>query len=209
MSWLQRLKQQLTGQNLEFDAVKEAVEAMEHGSSFATDEVDGLMQAFRDQRDILRGRIGSYPGDAVNAKDWLDGVGLGHLAVRFAEVLEQAELFEAEFLARELAVNIGCIVEGHYHHVIGPRMVALIRASDRVDRPQHAEALCDAVAGDFMWILAANIEQSTPPTPEDAISIWSLKCALEREAAMTSPPAREFNADDAATVLARVPTGDE
>jgi hypothetical protein len=197
------------GDSLHYDEATAAVDALaaadvgDDAVTFATATLDFLTE----QRDILRKRIGEYPGNAVNAKDWLDGVGLGHQAVRLGDLLMDWGRFDLEERARDLAVNIGCIVEGHYHHVIGPRMVQAIRCADRLGKIARVRALCDAVVADFTWILEERLDDEDDLSPEEAYSIWSLQVALQREAELDDPPQRRYDAAVAAHVLERAPRG--
>jgi hypothetical protein len=128
----------------------------------------------------VQGQANDYPANPIRGDVWMDGAMLGHLAEGLAEGLKQRRLTELEEAAHTLHCMAVLAVQSHYHHIVGPAMLARAECNERLDRHEFAVLLYTAVIDDFSWLLDDCGEEQWPLSDDQRLSLECLQYALER-----------------------------
>jgi len=199
----------MTDDELDFQGTQERVGRLrdawsaEHDAEALAEEGPALLQWLERQRVTLKRLAAGYPDTAINAAVLLEGVGLANQAEGAAKLFAEARLVELEESARGICVNMTCAVQGHHHHVVGPRMLAFLACLVRQDRMEQSLAVTDAIVTDFGWIGREWADREDGPGDEDRISLMVLRQALELQAEHRGDPAIRKRIDRIAKVLGR------
>jgi len=114
-----------------------------------------------------------------SSRDYFDGVKLGELASKIALRLRSRELLSIEDIALRIQLKALLQVQGHYHHIIGPAMLAHCEVLEKLGQNQEAQENYDCIISDFSWFLDEYDNSNEIDYDEDIISIKSLHKALE------------------------------
>lgn len=128
----------------------------------------------------MQDKANDYPSNPITADVWLDGALLGPMAEGLASLLNQRGLTDLEEKAQTLRCMAVLAVQSHYHHIVGPAMVARAECNERLGNVQLAGQLYQAVVADFAWIVDEWGETDEAPTDEDRYSLQCLSLAISR-----------------------------
>ncbi len=159
--------------------VGDPIEARDHGLD--------VLRFLDNQAKVLSANANDYPENPTTADIFMDGVGLANQAEIAAAIFRIHDAAEFELHATRICANMTCSVQGHYHHVVGPRMVAFMDCLLRQDDVATALAVSEAIVADFDWILEDWEAEMQAPTDEDRISLESLQSALELQSIHGKP----------------------
>ncbi len=199
----------MTDGDLDLPGTRERVDRLRHAWSTDHDaealETEGpaLLQWLERQRVTLKRLAAGYPETAIDAEVLTEGIELAAQAEAAAEVFAEAKLIELEESTRGLCVNMTCAVQGHLHHVVGPRMLSFLACLVRQDRVEQSLAVTDAIVVDFGWILRDWADREDGPGDDDRISLLVLRQALELQAEHRKDPGIRDRIDRVAQVLGR------
>jgi hypothetical protein len=121
-----------------------------------------------------------YPANPISADVWLNGAMLGPMAESLADLLDQRGLHDLEEQAHCLRCMAVLSVQSHYHHLVGPAMLARAECNERLGNPDLAVQIYQAVIGDFSWFVEQGESEPDAPSDEDRISLECLAQALDR-----------------------------
>lgn len=192
----------LEGTRERVDRLRDAWSA-DHGVEALEEEGPALLQWLERQRVTLKGLAAGYPDTAIDAVVLTDGIELANQAESAAELFAEAKLVELEEPARGLCVNMTCAVQGHLHHVVGPRMLSFLACLVRQDRVEQSLAVAEAIVVDFGWIGRDWADREDGPGDEDRISLLVLRQALELQSEHQGNPGLRKRIDRIAQVLGR------
>lgn len=169
-----------------FDDIKPDVERL-LGESFATEEdkrtnnerVVSVFERLQSEIERIKVEANGYPAATISAEVWLDGAGYAELCRKLFEHFRSADWLDREENASALWARATLAVCSHYHHLVGPAMLANADCHERLGNNDHAAAMYRAVIADFRMFLEDDYtEQSLGD--EERIAIDALKSAAHR-----------------------------
>lgn len=120
---------------------------------------------------------GGSSDQAINAKTWMDGYSAREWARTLADWYERAKLDGGELQMRFVRCKITNSIMNHYPHEVGPDMVSVGKALEKVGMVEKARMFYMPIATDFIPILTefedANGELDL--SVENKISLWALR----------------------------------
>lgn len=144
------------------------------------DEVTSVMKFLWEQTNILFDRMQSFQGSEVRSgQDYFYGVELGRLSQQLADYFEGKNDQRRE-MALRIRLKAILQVQSHYHHIIGPSMLAHSDVLERLGRTDEALDCYHCVISDFLWLIDDYEDNEEVPYEEDIISLESLLAALMR-----------------------------
>lgn len=166
------------------DAVKDAIRRFENQPADAS-EAD-LREAARHALKTLHAECvrvqeaaGDYPANAITADVWMDGANLGLFAEGFASLLKDRGLIDFEEKAHTLRCMAVLAVQGHYHHIVGPAMLARAECNERLGNAEFASRLHQAVVADFAWLADEASDAEDAPAGDDRAALECLAEAIQ------------------------------
>ncbi|RVU86040.1 hypothetical protein EOL70_00915 [Leucothrix sargassi] len=114
--------------------------------------------------------------------NWLEGAGIANCAAEVAGKLEGMDLLELEFRSTNVWVGAVLAVCSHYHHLVGPAMIADAKIAERKGNSDRVKQVCHAVIQDFEVVLSSCEGRKLKPQEEhdDYTSLKSLEYALNK-----------------------------
>ncbi len=169
---------------MNLDPVKSAIEDFarrppESSEPELREAAMGTLKALHRECLRVQDNANDYPSNTIRADVWLDGAVLGPMAEGLAALLNQRGLYDLEEKAQALRCMAVLAVQGHYHHVVGPAMLARAECNERLGNTQLASQLYQAVIADFAWIVDEWEATGEAPTDEDRCSLQCLSRAIE------------------------------
>ena len=152
------------------------------------------------EREIKAVRRQDYPENPVSGIVLINGMGCVDLASALAYHFRAAGWLECEENASALWVKAALAAFSHYHHVVGPAMLANADCHERLGHTEHAMHMYIAVLGDFAFIVEEWSDESGPPNEESRVALESLRAAALR---LLSNGIHEFEGGDVQTILLR------
>ncbi|MFM7200688.1 MAG: hypothetical protein ACKO6N_07840 [Myxococcota bacterium] len=128
----------------------------------------------------VRQQANGYPANPISALVWMNGAGYGNLACALTLHFRDAGWLKCEEKASALWVKAILSVCSHYHHLVGPAMLANADCHDRLGNAERATKMYGAIVMDFACIANIWRDESEPPSDEDRIALESLQTANER-----------------------------
>jgi hypothetical protein len=165
------------------------------------DAVYAALQAVDTHLNDIKDRANGYPRAPIDGAVWFAGRRMIDLTERLTLHFRAAGWLRKEFLASWLWGKATLAVCAHYHHMVGPAMLACADCHERLGEPAEAIDRYEAVIGDFMFLLDEWEPETLAPAGDDRAAIECLRHAAERVLALD--PARS-NADAMRAVLLRI-----
>lgn len=128
----------------------------------------------------IRKQANGYPANPISALVWMNGAGFGNLACVLTKHFQKAGWLKREENASALWAKVTLSVCSHYHHMVGPAMLANADCNDRLGNIDRATEMYGGVVKDFSFITADWVTETDSPQNEDRIALESLLTALER-----------------------------
>jgi len=126
----------------------------------------------------VKKQASGYPGNgSINAIVWFDGFTLANYCKNLADFLSTKDFLNEQLQATGLWVKATLSVCSHYHHMVGPAMIAYAEVNEHAGNKEVAKAYCAAVFKDFKCILKSAEEKGAKPVGDDLIALQSLKSA--------------------------------
>ncbi len=173
----------------QFDAIKPDVEkllATPVDSDADRDAVDeqvvAVLERLNDEINRIRRAAKGYPKrGGMAATDWMEGVGFADLSCALYEHFERSGWLQRAENASALWAKAVLAVCSHYHHMVGPAMLANADCQERLGNVDRATHMYRAVVGDFEFLLDDYTEGETVELDEDSrTAIESLDTAVSR-----------------------------
>lgn len=130
--------------------------------------------------EIVRQRANGYPANPISAAMWFDGVDYGNFADALTHHFWNVGWLEREENASALWAKAMLAVCSHYHHMVGPAMLANADCHDRLGNVDRATQMYGAVVKDFTCIVDYWANKTDMPTKENRLALESLLFATER-----------------------------
>lgn len=144
-------------------------------------QVLAVLQQLEAEIERVRLQAGDYPANPIAANVWLDGAGYANLSWALTHHFKQSGWLKQEHNASLLWAKATMAVCSHYHHLVGPAMIAHADCLDRLGNGDRAAQMYVSVVQDFScFVLDDSNHEAEGPSEEDRIAIESLKTAAER-----------------------------
>lgn len=129
----------------------------------------------------VRQLANGYPANPISAADvWMAGAGYSDLARALAGHFKRAGWLQREGNACSLWAKATLSVNSHYHHLVGPAMLADADCQERLGNLVRAATLYTCVVKDFIFLAGGRFDETATPTEEDKISLRCLSTAVNR-----------------------------
>jgi hypothetical protein len=128
----------------------------------------------------VRQQANGYPATPISALVWMNGVGYGNLAYALTRHFREAGWLKCEENASALWAKATLAVCSHYHHMVGPAMLANADCHDRLGNADRASNMYGCVVKDFTVIAEDWLNKTEAPADDDRLAIESLQTATER-----------------------------
>lgn len=150
----------------------------------------------------VRLQADGYPAtNAIAANVWLDGAGYANMACALTQHFQQAGWLKQEHNASLLWAKATTAVCSHYHHLVGPAMLAHADCHDRLGNGDRAAQMYVGVVQDFScFVLNGCNDDAEEPTEEERVAVESLQVAAQR---LSATGMSHVGSTSLATVLSR------
>ncbi len=172
---------------LEFDAIRSEVEAVLklNLASKQNRDANNLMvfNALRHlerEIELVRQQANGYPAHPISALVWMNGAGYGNLAQTLTLHFQNAGWLEREEKASALWARATLAVCAHYHHMVGPAMLANADCHERLGNTDRAAQMYQGIVQDFAFLVEDWSQEKAPPGEEERLALESLKTATAR-----------------------------
>ncbi len=125
-------------------------------------------------------RANGYPQNPIAGDVWMAGFGYGNLAYALTEHFKKAGWLKREENASALWAKAVLSVCAHYHHMVGPAMIANADCNDRLGNGERATDLYESVVSDFTGLLDEVPEETRDLGEEEVTALRSLETATDR-----------------------------
>lgn len=165
----------------EIELIKERVEAQcqIREENISEEELDALLSDMAIVAQSIRESANSYPENPISAEVWMNGAALATHARSLTLYLHETELLNYEAHAAQIWANVTLSVCGHYHHLVGPAMLANAQIAERMNNIDFAMQAYKAVLNDFTSLLVDCETYNYAPEGDTAAAIDCLKEAVE------------------------------
>lgn len=142
------------------------------------EKAEGLLSAIHRKCRQVEADAGDYPRSGIRGDVWIDGASLAPVAEHLADLLRARGEADLERWAHILRCRAVLAVQSHYHHVVGPAMLARADCEERLGNHEEAVGLYDAIVADFAFLV--DHIHGEAPSDEDQLSLESLCQAILR-----------------------------
>ena len=140
--------------------------------------------------DWVKDNANGYPNGSISGNVWFAGYRMAALAEGLTGYFKAAGWLGNEANAANLWAKATLSVCSHYHHMVGPAMLAAADCAERRGDPEEAIHSYKVVVADFAW-LSDEWNQETEAPPEDQrLALCCLKTAAERLIALDAADER-------------------
>jgi len=171
----------------EFDAIKSEVEqilrldlAAESAREAHDEAVFAVIKRLDAAIEQVRQQADGYPEKPISAAVWMNGVGYANLACALTQHFKQAGWLKREENASVLWAKATLAVCSHYHHMVGPAMLANADCHDRLGNTERATEMYSGVVKDFAFLVEGYLADDDPPTDDSRAALESLRTAIDR-----------------------------
>lgn len=121
----------------------------------------------------------AYINTPLDTNCWRDGVNYAEMARTLSQHLHNAGWLKQEEIATALWAKATLQLQSHYHHVVGPAMIAWGNCHERLGNVGRAKQIYAVIIADFSWIV--DKWKSNMAFSENNVStLRCLKVALEK-----------------------------
>lgn len=169
-------KKPFTAENVKIltdDFLKKDITEIDKTSS----ELNHLIEVISDVVKTIKKDANGYPKNSINAQVWIDGFGLISNTRLIYEKTSTADYVEQTEKIADLWAESTLAVCSHYHHMVGPAMLAAAKMKEKSGKNNIALNYYKAIIGDFKSLTELDFSEE-PINKEETIAIESLKDAL-------------------------------
>jgi len=121
-----------------------------------------------------------YPENPINGEVWFSGATVGGYAEAIAKYLDGKKLLKFQADATDLWVRAVLSVNSHYHHIVGPAMIANAKIQEELGNHDYPAGAYNCIIQDFEIVLD-EAEHGEINIGENAlIALESLRYAAKR-----------------------------
>lgn len=128
----------------------------------------------------VRSQANGYPNNTISGDVWFDGAALANYGEVLAHFLSDKDFLEEQSKATNLWTGAVLSVCPHYHHLVGPAMIANASINERMGNLEYSKSAYSAVLQDFECILEYAEEDEFKPEGEDLVALNSLEFACNK-----------------------------
>jgi hypothetical protein len=140
-------------------------------------EVDTFLDDLKSEAQHLA----SISKGAMRGDLYFNGAALLEIGEAMSRRLQgQDDLSQQHFKATSLWVGLVLNIAAHYHHLIGPAMIAMANAGEKIGDTEHTIKACRTVVSDFELILEREEHMEYRPVQENLVSIECLDAAVQK-----------------------------
>jgi hypothetical protein len=172
---------------MDFDTIKAEVEGilrLDFSSEASRDSngelVLNVLRHLDSEVENVRQQANGYPANPISALVWMNGAGYGNLACALTHHFRNAGWLKLEENASALWAKATLAVCSHYHHMVGPAMLANADCHDRLGNSELATQMYGGVVKDFAFIADDWLNETDAPSDDDCLALESLQAATER-----------------------------
>lgn len=125
-------------------------------------------------------RANGYPHNSIKADVWFAGVDYSNLACALTEHFKKAGWLKREENASALWAKAVLSTCAHYHHMVGPAMIANADCNDRLGNMERSTDLYESVVSDFVDLLEDEPDGTRELSDDEATALKALETATER-----------------------------
>lgn len=144
------------------------------------DLVINVLRCLDTEIESVSQQANDYPANPISALVWMNGTGYGYLACALTHHFRDAGWLKHEENASALWAKAILAVCSHYHHMVGPAMIANADCHDRLGNATWATQMYGSVVKDFAFIADNCFNESEAPSDEDRLALESLQTGTER-----------------------------
>jgi len=133
-----------------------------------------------DEIEKIRQRANGYPVNPISADVWVTGTQYAGLACALTQHFQAAGWLKREETASGLWAKATLAVTSHYHHLVGPAMLANAACHERLGNLSRAAEMYTGVVRDFAVFADEWQAEAAAQTGNDRTSLECLKTAVER-----------------------------
>jgi hypothetical protein len=122
----------------------------------------------------------NYPFNPIPVDVWFDGAGYSNLAQALTQHFKAVGWLKSEEMASLLWAKVTLVVMSHYHHSVGPAMLASADCQERLGNTERAALMYTGVVKDFVFLLENYANTDDLPNDQDRIALECLEKAVER-----------------------------
>ncbi len=193
---------------VDFDTIKSEVECILtlDLASDAARETNGevvlkVLRHLDAEIENIRQQANGYPANPISALVWMNGAGYGNLACALTHHFRNAGWLKREENASALWAKATLAVCSHYHHMVGPAMLANADCHDRLGNAERATQMYGGVVKDFALIADNWLNETEAPNDDDRHALESLQTATER---LVSRGVRELDGIDLSSLQSQI-----
>lgn len=172
---------------MDFESIKAEVEGIirldlvsEAAREANGDRVLDVLRHLDSEIESVRQQANGYPANHISALVWMNGAGYGNLARALTQHFQNAGWLKREENASALWAKATLAVCSHYHHMVGPAMIANADCHDRLGNTSCATQMYGGVVQDFAFIADELLHEGEPPSDEDRGALEPLNIAAKR-----------------------------
>jgi hypothetical protein len=128
----------------------------------------------------VRSQANGYPRSTISGDVWFDGFSLASMGEALANHLSDKDFLEEQSVATNIWTGAVLSVCSHYHHMVGPAMIANASINEKTGNINYSKTAYGAVLNDFECILEYAEEYEYRPEGEDLVALQALQTACEK-----------------------------
>jgi hypothetical protein len=145
-----------------------------------SEQVFSTLQQLNTEIEKIRQLANGYPANPISASIWFSGAGYSNLAHALTEHFRAAGWLKREETASALWAKATLAVNSHYHHLVGPAMLANADCQERLGNVERAANIYVSVVKDFIFLIDDWMSETVAPIDEERIALSSLDTAVSR-----------------------------
>ncbi|WP_353777681.1 hypothetical protein [Winogradskyella sp. 3972H.M.0a.05] len=142
------------------------------------DDIKQLIRTISKVLQTVKKQANGYPNNSINAKVWMDGFGLIENTKSLYEYFRTTAMDSETERFADLWAESTLSVCSHYHHMVGPSMIAAAEMKEKSGDTRTALVYYNAVIKDFQSFTEFNFDEK-PPNNDEIAALKSLNIALK------------------------------
>jgi dimeric dUTPase (all-alpha-NTP-PPase superfamily) len=143
------------------------------------DDIRTCLSYMEAQSIRIKKESNGYPNTAIDAGVWMDGYLLINYSEALAFFLSDKPYVKEEARSTKIWSDTVFSVCSHYHHFVGPAMIASASVAIKQGDLEYAKKAYSAVITDFLGVLESVEKEQKCPNKDDQISLDSLRLAVQ------------------------------
>lgn len=141
------------------------------------EELDACLDIMESEVKRIHSQANGYPNSTIAGDVWFDGAALASYGESLAGFLSDKNFLNEQAKATNLWTGAVLSVCSHYHHMVGPAMIANADINERIGNIEYTKTAYSGVLQDFECILEYAEEEEYRPEGDDLVALKSLEVA--------------------------------